>query len=102
MPEGAHQECRVPYCPSYAVRKGFCEAHQRYYVDQTRGPAGANAIQFTTTPAWAGIVDAGDPATLADIAQELAFQVDGTTVPEPATMALASVGSLAMLRRRRA
>jgi len=52
MPEAAHKECRVPYCPSYAVRKGFCEAHQRYYVDQTRGPAGANLTNANRRFRW--------------------------------------------------
>ena len=36
MPTAAHQECRHPHCPGYAVRNGFCAIHSR----STKEPKG--------------------------------------------------------------
>jgi hypothetical protein len=76
--------------------------HPTVTLTDARGPAGANALQLTTGPSgWVPVVDAGDPAANPDIAQELAFSVEGI-IPEPASLGLLAMGALAVLRRRRA
>lgn len=55
--------------------------------------AGSNSRQWTGA-AWADITDAGG-------AQDIAFQINGAPVPEPASMAVLGLGALALLRRRR-
>lgn len=58
--------------------------------------AGSNAIQWNgTTSAWGGVVDAGNGS-----AMDMAFEIEGEPVPEPATM-LALGGALAAFARRR-
>jgi 5-methylcytosine-specific restriction protein A len=52
MPDDAHQECRAPRCPNYAVRKGFCRDYQRHYLDQTRRPGGANLTNSNRRFRW--------------------------------------------------
>jgi 5-methylcytosine-specific restriction protein A len=46
MPDGAHHECRVPYCASYAVAGGFCPQHRGADMRSVRGPAGQ--ISYTS------------------------------------------------------
>lgn len=67
----------------------------------SRGAAGANALQLTTGPnGWVTVLDTGDPATNPDVAQELVFRVDGI-VPEPTSLGLAAIAGVALLGRRR-
>ncbi len=67
----------------------------------TRGPAGANARQLTAAgPVWSDVLDTGNPAALADIAQEFPFVVNGTAVPEPGSMALVGIAALGFGWRR--
>jgi MYXO-CTERM domain-containing protein len=91
----------VDYQMTSAVSATGAVFHPNVTLLDARGPVGANGRQFITTPAWQDMLDAGDPAALPDIAQELAFMVEGTVVPEP-TMGLAvlALGGLAARRRR--
>lgn len=65
-----------------------------------RGVSGANALQLTTA-GWIQAMDTGNPASAADVAQELPFKVMGTPVPEPASMTALGLGAAYLLRRRR-
>jgi hypothetical protein len=56
-----------------------------------------NGQQFVNN-AWAVLDD--DPGT-ATLGAAIAFQLDGTVVPEPASLSVLAVGALATLRRRR-
>jgi 5-methylcytosine-specific restriction protein A len=38
MSKGAHHECRAPLCPGYAVKHGYCQAHQALAQARLRGP----------------------------------------------------------------
>jgi hypothetical protein len=65
----------------------------------TRGAPGANGRQLQAGPAWADVVDIGDPPSLPDVNQEFPFIVHGTTVPEPGSLALAGLAGAAALAR---
>jgi hypothetical protein len=80
---------------------GFATAFTPYVTfadNATRGAPGANGRQLQAGqagPAWADVVDIGDPPTLPDVVQEFPFLVDGTPVPEPGSLALAGLAGLA-------
>lgn len=46
---------------------------------------GWNARQFITATVWSDLVDAGNPATAMDVAQEFPFKLDGSIAGAPAT-----------------
>ncbi|ARU40398.1 hypothetical protein CCB80_04280 [Armatimonadetes bacterium Uphvl-Ar1] len=68
-----------------------------------RGVVGANGRQRTnSTGVWADMIDTGNPATAADVAQEVPFIVSGTeVVPEPMTMGVLALGAAALAARKR-
>lgn len=59
-----------------------------------------NALQFNGT-AWTGILDTGNPGTLPDLPIDQQWAINGTIVPEPATLAVLGLGAAALLRRRK-
>lgn len=61
---------------------------------------GDNGRQWTGT-AWQDMLDTANPATGADLIQDLAFQVEGTPIPAPGAAALLGLAGLAGARRRR-
>jgi hypothetical protein len=88
-----------------------------YWVDWIGGPAGGfypatthegmraptgggNALQWNGT-AWVAAIDAGQGTAPPAVQQDLVFRIDGTVVPEPATMAALGLGLVPFLRRRR-
>jgi len=68
-----------------------------------RGVSGANARQFNlATGLWVDVLDTGNPAAAADIAQDMPFIISGTeAVPEPATMLVLAGLAAAAARRRK-
>ncbi len=65
-----------------------------------RGVAGANALQ-ENGGVWVNAVDAGNPGTAPDVAQDLPFILSGTIVPEPGTLIALGLGAAALAARRR-
>jgi hypothetical protein len=83
---------------------GFTSAFSPFVTftdNATRGAPGANGRQLQTGPTWADVVDIGDPPTLPDVNQDFPFIVDGIAVPEPASLALASLAGAAVLASSR-
>lgn len=69
-------------------------------TDGSRGfVTGSNARQMTTATTWADVVDAGSPATLPDVPNDLPFILNG--VPTPGSLCLLGLGGLLAARRRR-
>lgn len=64
-----------------------------------RGVTGANGRQFNGS--WVDLTDLGQPTGGPAFAQDIPFVLQGTVVPEPASMAALSLGALALIRRRR-
>jgi hypothetical protein len=64
----------------------------------TRGLNGWNALQFSGgTNTWAAVVDAGNPSSAPDVAQDFPFVI----VPAPSAAAMLGLGVLTLGRRRR-
>lgn len=63
---------------------------------------GDNGRQFSpTTLTWTDMVDTANPATGADLTQDLPFIIEGVAIPTPGAAALFAVAGLAGARRRR-
>lgn len=71
------------------------------YPNETRNLLTDNARQLVLTGLWTDLLDTGNPAALADVPLDLAFQVDGTLVPEPTTALIALIAAVPCIRRRR-
>lgn len=65
-------------------------------IPGTRGLTGWNALQLASG-VWGPVIDAGNPATAADLAQDLPFVI----IPSPGAFALLGMGGLLAARRRR-
>lgn len=89
----------VDYQITSAVSPTGSVFHPYITLTDQRGKPGANGRQFTTT-GWTDLTDTGNPATLPDIAQDIAFQVEGV-IPEPASLGFLALGATGLAFRRR-
>lgn len=72
-------------------------------IVDSRGLPGWNALQRNgVTNVWTPIIDTGNPAAAPDVAQDVAFRINGTAIPEPATVSLLMLATAAgcFIRRR--